>query len=879
MEQVLGGGAPAQNVVERLITARLLIASEEQRGEDRIEVIHEALLTSWPRLVEWQQEDAENARMRHQLRAAARQWDERGRGRGMLWRREALMEYRLWRSRYPGRLTETEEAFAAASLADEARGRLARRLIVAGAFVVLSAGLVVLYRANNVAVERAAEAKRLLAMSHEEQGRQLLLTGDPVRAIVYLDKAYQEGASGPALQFMLGRATRALDAQVAVLPHSDWVREAHFSPDGLRAVTASYDRTARIWDAGNGMPLAVLEGASDRVLSARYSPDGSQVVTASIDGWARIYDGDGHLLRSLQVGPPAPEAQADFSPDGKLIAATIGAQGKIWSTSDYQFVGELNGHTGTIQQFKFHPDGNSVFTASRDGTVKRWDRHGRLLLSINATESSEPLLKLVFSLSLSSDGGRLVTAGLDQTFKVWNSNTGQLLSRAPDSDGLLNWVAMSPDGSEFVGVSNSRVGKIRDSRSGVVSGFLEGHGAPLRFVKYAQDSSLLLTTSGDGTAKLWKSSNSFPIMTMAGHLDTVISADLSPDKVHAITASYDGTARIWDTRKSPRLSTFSEPLGTSVGAWSAEGQRILVAGFAGAIKVWQVEGRRLLYEVNAEADKYFSGALAPNEKLLALPGEKEIRVIELPSGRTVTALKLRVGGIHSLAFSPDSKWLATGGQDWSVKIWDGRDGALLRSFGGHSGPIISIAFDSEGKRLVSGGSDRRVYVWDLITGTRVLAIDDFRGDIFSVDFSPDGSRLVTASRDRRLVIWDVKTGKILQAFQEAKQANINSAHFNRDGTFLITGDIAGVMAVWDVRTGRLLSNYFEARDILLDAQFSPDGRDAMTRSAGPNVVLWDVRSDTRSSADISAYVRCRVPFRLEAENLVRTQPETSRCGR
>src|SRR5262249_59683879 len=117
----------AETVIERLIGARLLTASEGVGDHDRIEVIHEALLTSWPRLVKWQQEDAENARMRHQLRAAARQWDERGRGKGLLWRKEALIEYRLWRSRDPGRLTEVEEAFAHASLAEEARGRRLQR--------------------------------------------------------------------------------------------------------------------------------------------------------------------------------------------------------------------------------------------------------------------------------------------------------------------------------------------------------------------------------------------------------------------------------------------------------------------------------------------------------------------------------------------------------------------------------------------------------------------------------------------------------------------------------------------------------------------------------------------------------------------------------
>ena len=118
------------------------------------------------------------------------------------------------------------------------RGRRLRRGALIAAFIALSIGLAVLYRANNVARENARIAQARLTASYEEQGRQLLRAGDPMRALVYLDRAMQGGADGPATRYLIGRATRILDAQVASLPHADEVREAHFSPDGARVVTA-----------------------------------------------------------------------------------------------------------------------------------------------------------------------------------------------------------------------------------------------------------------------------------------------------------------------------------------------------------------------------------------------------------------------------------------------------------------------------------------------------------------------------------------------------------------------------------------------------------------------------------------------------------------
>src|SRR5690606_18917413 len=208
LRQILGDDA--DEVLERLIGARLLIAYEGQDGAEQVEIIHEALLTSWPRLAGWRSEDAEHTRMREQLRAAARQWHERGRPSGLLWRGDALAEYRAWRARHPVRLTELEDEFAAASAAVERRARLVRRLAFAAALAASLASTVVFAGLRRRAQASAEEARARVIALHEEQGRQELLAGRPARAAAYLSAAYSAGGDRGAVRFLLARALAGL---------------------------------------------------------------------------------------------------------------------------------------------------------------------------------------------------------------------------------------------------------------------------------------------------------------------------------------------------------------------------------------------------------------------------------------------------------------------------------------------------------------------------------------------------------------------------------------------------------------------------------------------------------------------------------------------
>ncbi len=131
----------ATEVLNTLIDARLLTsyevpaADEEDTPHHRIEIIHESLLSNWPRLVRWQTQDADSAQLRDQIRQAAQMWEERGRPEDLLWTGTSFGEYRLWLERYEGGLSTAEEEFGAAMDHLAERQKRRRRIAVGAATI------------------------------------------------------------------------------------------------------------------------------------------------------------------------------------------------------------------------------------------------------------------------------------------------------------------------------------------------------------------------------------------------------------------------------------------------------------------------------------------------------------------------------------------------------------------------------------------------------------------------------------------------------------------------------------------------------------------------------------------------------------------------
>jgi WD40 repeat protein/serine/threonine protein kinase len=890
----------ADVVIEKLIAARL-ISVVDAEGEGRVELVHEALIGAWPRLGNWLREDVDGARMRDQLHAAAKQWQERDRPKDLLWRGDLLAELERWRRRPdPVALADVEAAFADASRADAARTRRRRQAIVVGMFAILTAAVVVLVRLNATAREQralasenarradasAAESQRRLASQYEEQGRLALLGDRSGPALLYFVAAIEQGAPrSPALDFMIDYAVHRLEAQRAVLRgHTDRINMVDLSPDGKQVLTASSDGTVRAWSLDTFAQTLVITTGDPNVLVARWSPTGDTILTAGDGGVPKLYARDGKLLHELRHFDTPSWMTPAFSPDGArvLVPYSDGAL-VLWDVATGKQLVTATSQLPTVFSAAITPDGKAALVWGDRAFFPEVRDASTLALITTLDKHKRGIEKIALSRT------HVAIASRDKTTTIWDTTTWKLVHHLRGETNVVEDVSFDADGKRLVTTNRDGTARVWDVATGEPVAFLRGHQSAVRTARFSPDGTRVVTASVDGTARLWDTASGVPLATFEGHGRELTSVAITNDLV--VTAAFDATARVYPSTGHRVLSgNIQIPTQLSL---SADGKR-LAAGAARELRVWDMAGEKVAFDLAGALD----AKLDPRDpsRLVAIhPTEVQLLVDQAVTARAPVNVDL-------VGFLPDKRIVTVG--EKTVRIWDPSTGKLTK-LAEHTGyilaldvaddlvvtggielarisrpstgssialpskePILVVAIDPTRKYVVTGSAEE-ARVWDAETG-RLLHTLATPESTKRIAFDGRGHVLTAGSLEAIAQIWKLADGAHVATLEGHTQKEIVGAVFFQDDLVATAGD--ETVRIWEASTGRPLAISRTHGIAIASATFRTDVRQVITGAYDRQIVVQSFPERHLDLAQLRKITGCLM-LKLEAGRLVAAAPK------
>lgn len=820
-------------IIDRFVAARLVTVDVAS-----VELSHEALLTAWPRLAGWLDENRAGLLLHRQLTDAANDWSAAGQDPALLLRGSRLQMIGEWARAVEHRaeLNANERALLTASeeqALSEARGVLRRRrqmraLMTASLLFGLAA---LLLAAITLRAERAATRARDAARS-----RQLALQARSL-APTEPDLAMQLAVLAKKVSPTTDATSALLDASSGELP----TRLLGPSGPAYVSVSANTDRLAVAYSSADRIRIYALAGRLPRLLSSvRFGPSSAQVFAVALSHNGRVLaagGSTGHILVWSLAQPRHPVRLATLAglggavfglsfdaDDGQLAAVSDQALVHLWSVKSGrppQPEPSLRAVRGTqLHAVQFAPHGQLLAAASVTGQMLVWPRTNPPTLPLTPPAAvGSTLTELAFS----PDSHTLAAAGEAPAVYRWRVRSNRPLRPLAPLQGFTSWVdslAFSPDGRYLVGGGSDNSLRIW-STGKPASALTLDHPASVTGVAFAAGGGRMLSTDAAGTLRVW----SFPPPSALLTSGKVFALDYTAGggELAVITSGATGSAELWRTAagQQPRLmANIRDPASfgavAGAGALSDDGKLLAVANAKAQVQLFDVTDPHHPEALGAPlrgASPYVEQmAFDTSGRRLAASddaGHVHIWNVSGPERRAV-ASTLDVSGagesVLGVDFSPGGRVLATASTDGRVRLWDvaSPGGPRALATAGHlSGYAYTVAFTPNGRVLAAAGADRKVHLWNVADPRHPVSIGapltGPTSSIYDLAIRSDGPTLAAATTDGSVWVWNISNPAApeLVAHLTGAASELFSVSFQPRTNTLIAAGADQVLHIWN----------------------------------------------------------------------------------
>ena len=512
---------------------------------------------------------------------------------------------------------------------------------------------------------------------------------------------------------------------LATYPHKCYINSITFSPNGKFIATGSRDATATLWNVETGTACFTITH-QDSVTSTTFSPDCTFLAIGSSDATATLWNIDTeeihwtftHERQEKSVTFDSGHVQTfntggigyiAFSPDGRYLATAgqrmdcsiklwdVEAREQLWCITHEKPIDAVAFSPDSTFMAIYYPDGTVSVLCVADGIPGSETIHQEKWIDRNSGNPSVNHHKHISGgwIQFSSDGKHL--AGLkmaDNSLTLWDVNTGEKIKELDGVKASGRNLVFSPEGHCL------RLGCTPDPEYDTIELWDEEklasftHSAHVDTVVMSADGMCLATGGRDKTVKLWHVETQHCFQTLSGHIGRILSLAFSPDGTLLVSSGGDN----WEKRKHAdgRTSFFSHgdsPVDRTVKVWEV----------ATGINIATLESSGMVRGV----------AFSPDGKCLATGTNKTVTLWCTKTWQPITTLD--TVDFESLAFSRDSSRLVIGGTwpEQRIQVWNVETRELIVELSGHKSDVESLAFSPDSRLLASSGFDDVIYLWDM----------------------------------------------------------------------------------------------------------------------------------------------------------------------
>jgi len=609
------------------------------------------------------------------------------------------------------------------------------------------------------------------------------------------------------------------------------------------------------------------------VQKLKLSADGKTLLSADEDGFYIWETSTGRLLNQF----------SDHSGGRGLYSSAASADHRIVALSHtgaevIDYIDLRDGTTGgflrriQVRQSGFYPslvisaDGKTLAVLVQ--TPQHYIDQGRKVeqtLRLFDTNTGLELHRLQVSqekihcVVYSSDGKTLVTANDDKTIRFWDMGTGKQV-RQLDYSAPIGKIALAPDGKTLASVamkkpvsetpkgiksSDSNVANeivLWDLATGKETHRLTGGLKYEEFTLVYSPDSKTLVSSDWSTTNWWDVATGKKLPNRLPHLTGVSHFDFTPDGSVLATANFE-TVRLWDVATGKEKLPFGEP--PESVAVSPDSRVLVATGRDGIIRVYDSASGEETRQIVSDKLEAHSVAFSPDGKMLVSSGyDNTVRILDFATGKELRRFAASVFG-----FSSDEKSLVTASKDKFIRLWDISTGKALAKWpetepGKYSiaeSRFAGVALTPDGKTVISWSDARKIRLWDVQTGNE-LSRFDFHSITQCIVVSPDVKMIACGGmNERQIAFHDVATGKEVQLLKGMTTRPVNALAFSVDGRVLAAGDgMDGSINLWEMATGQKFQTFEGHKGAISNIAFSADGTLLLSCSRDTTALAWDV---------------------------------------